>query len=119
VRGEAAAFLDLCADGDWMAIAKRIDEMVEWKDLDRYEKFFGAIMELVRDAFLRELPAGGDVFSSGPVWRAKKTPSPAAVEKVLDLCGRSIVAVRGYANILLVLAGGAIELAEVIGAKKQ
>jgi hypothetical protein len=119
VIADAAAFLDLCGEGSWMEIANRIDEMVDWKDLARYEKFFAAIMDLVREAFLQELPASGNVFLAKPAWRARKSLTHAQVAAILEICGRSIVAVRGYAGILLVLSNGAIALSEVFGGKKQ
>ncbi len=119
VIADAAAFLDLCGEGSWMEIAKRIDDMADWKDLARYEKFFAVIMDLVREAFLQELPASGNVFLAKPVWRAKKSLTNAQVAATLEICGRSIAAVRGYAGILLVLSNSAIALAEVFGGKKQ
>ncbi len=118
-HADAAAFLDLCAGGDWPAIARCIDGMLGWEDSDRHVKLFGAIVELVRGAFLHELPRIENVFLNGQSWRATMMLSPAGAEAVLDICERSVAAVRGYANILLVLTNCAIALVEVFRGEKQ
>jgi DNA polymerase III delta' subunit len=118
-RKDAAAFLELCNGGEWPAIAQRIDEMVEWKDLDRYENFFGAVIGLVRDAFLHELPGIENVFLTDRPWRPPAAFSHDGVGMVLDICAKSIAAVRGYANTMLVLSNCAIALVEVFRAQKQ
>jgi hypothetical protein len=119
VRADAEAFLDLCGQGDWTAIAPRIDELVEWKDLDRYEKFFGAVVELAREGYLHGLPPIENVFLSGREHAPGRAFSHEEVGRVLDLCGKSIAAVRGYANMMLVLSTFAIALVEVLRAQKQ
>jgi hypothetical protein len=116
---DAAVFLDLCDEGNWPAIAQRIDEMVEWKDLDRYEFFFGAVIRLVRDAFLHELPRIENVFLTDRSWRPQTAFSHEEVGMILTMCVTSIARMRCYANSMLVLSNCATALVEVLRAKKQ
>jgi hypothetical protein len=120
-QAAAAEFWELCTQGKWPELARCIDELSGWDDVARYVQFFGAIMERVRNAFLRELPGAEKLFSGRNMPGAESAgPVPLGRSAaILDVCERSIAAVRSHGSITLVLANAALAVTEALNGEKQ
>lgn len=122
VRKEADVLWDLCLRKDWIEIAGAVDRLGETGDFSMYEQLFIEIMQRVRNAFLRELGGTDNLFSGSPLPCAgdqRGAASHEAATRLLELCERSIAAVKARANITLVLAHFAIALTETLHGEKQ
>jgi hypothetical protein len=122
IRKEADALWDLCSADKWQEIGSAVDRLGEIKDFSMHENFFMEIMQRVRNSFLRELDGTENLFSGITSCTAQDqrgtVPHEAAV-RLLELCERSIAAVKAHANITLVLAHFAVALTETLHGEKQ
>jgi hypothetical protein len=87
-----------------------------------YEQFFMEIMQRVRNAYFRELGGTDNLFSGARTGIAEYPGGAAshqAATRLLELCERSIAAVKARANMMLVLAHFAITLTETLHGEKQ
>jgi hypothetical protein len=118
VRKEAAALWDLSLRNDWTGLGSTVDRLQEKGDFSMYERLFLEVMQRVRNAYFRELGGTENVFSHDGTGTGRSL-TRAAAERILDLCERSIAAVKARANITLVLAHFAITLTETLNGEKQ
>ncbi|MGA2508394.1 MAG: hypothetical protein ABSF80_13065 [Chitinispirillaceae bacterium] len=121
VRKESTLFWNLCLRKDWQELAGYIDHLSEQGDYALFERLFTELMQCVRNAFLRELDGTENIFlgDRSSTVDLQGITSHAQVEKLSELCERSIAAVRAHANITLVLAHFAIVLTEALHGEKQ
>jgi DNA polymerase-3 subunit delta' len=115
VRKNADDLWELCAAGQWQEIAGSIDRITEKGDFSLYEQFFLELLQRVRNVYFGELGCSENVFSGN---RPATFPH-AAAQRLLELCERSIAAVKARANMTLVLAHCAIVLTETLNGEKQ
>jgi DNA polymerase III subunit delta' len=118
VRKEADALWDLSLRKDWTGLGSAVDRLQEQGDFSMYEQLFLEFMQRARTTFLRELGGTENVFSSDRTGTGGNL-TRAAAEQLLDLCERSIAAVKARANMMLVLAHFAITLTETLHGEKQ
>jgi DNA polymerase III delta' subunit len=121
VRNEAMIFWDLCTRKNWQELAECIDRLCEESNYTFYERLFMELTQRIRNAFLRELDGTENLFlgdRSCTVDLAGQT-SYAQAERLIDLCERSIAAVKARGNITLVVAYFAIALTEALHGEKQ
>ncbi|MBN2189243.1 MAG: hypothetical protein JW699_07300, partial [Chitinispirillaceae bacterium] len=114
-RKEADAFWDLCSAGKWQEIAGAIDRLGENGDFSMYEHFLLEFLQRIRNVYFRELGRTENVFSGGGAGAF----SHAAAQRLMELCERSIAAVKARTNMTLVLAHFAIALTETLNGEKQ
>ena len=121
VRKESTIFWNLCLRKDWQELAGYIDHLSEQGDYALFERLFTELMQCVRNAFLRELGGTENIFlgDRSSTVDLQGITSHTQVEKLSELCERSIAAVRAHANITLVLAQFAIVLTEALHGEKQ
>jgi hypothetical protein len=115
VRKEADALWDLCCAGRWQEIAGAIDRLSENGDFSMYGQFFMEFLQRIRNVYFRELGCTENLFSGGSAGAFPHAAAP----RLMELCERSIAAVKARANMTLVLAHFAIALTETLNGEKQ
>jgi DNA polymerase III subunit delta' len=115
VRKEAETLWDQCLRKNWQEIGGSIDRLIENGDYSIYEQLFLEVLQRVRNVYFRELGFTENLFSGD---RLGTFPHAAGL-RLLELCERSIAAVKARANMTLVLAHFAITLTETLNGEKQ
>jgi len=121
-RNVADTLWDLCLRKEWIECAGTIDRLSETGDFSMYEQLFMEMLQRVRNSFLHELDGTENLFSKVRSCTAEDqrgTVSHEAAVVLLELCERSIAAVKAHANITLVLAHFAVALTETLHGEKQ
>jgi DNA polymerase-3 subunit delta' len=121
ISKDAAEFWALCMRQDWLQLSDMIDRLSKLDDFGMYEKFFLAIMHLLRNAFLNKL---GDTENyimgnrSLEIVTGKGT-APEKIEDLIGICENAIKQIGARAHISLVLVNFAISLMEINDGEKQ
>ena len=122
VRKEAGLLWNLCLQKNWTDLGGYVDRLSERNDFSLYEELFMEIIQLVRNAYFRELNGTEKLFSGDSTGSAEIPENASSLRtavRLLELCDRSIAAVKARANITLVLAHFAIALSGTLNGEKQ
>jgi DNA polymerase-3 subunit delta' len=121
VSKDAAKFWQFCLRQDWLQLSEMIDRLSKLDDFGMYEKFFVAIMHLLRNAFLNKFEDTQNYIMGNRSLEIVigEGTAPEKIEDLIGICENAIRQIGARAHISLVLVNFAISLMEIINGKKQ
>ena len=121
VSKDAAEFWQFCLSQDWLRLSEMIDRLSKLDDFGMYEKFFVAIMHLLRNAFLNKFEDTENYIMGNRSLEIiiGEGTAPEKIEDLIGICENAIRQISARAHISLVLVNFAISLMEIINGKKQ
>ena len=126
VTDEAKGLLEKCANGDWLAIAARVDALARG-DYESCEQLFLHLIYRIRSEFLQKIVPSTTYFDDGGVQsgggenRASSLciAHPETASRCMAICQEALAGVRAYGNVSIILVNCLFSFMEIMHEQKQ
>lgn len=111
VLAEVETLWQLCAAGDWLGLAPRVDELSSKADQGACERLVRSVMFFAQMRFLRGKGAQQNYFCDG------STFDPTRADQCRALCDQTLGALKAHGNQALVMVHFFMHIMEIINVK--